>query len=237
MSFHTYANNEHSFIPLLVSHRGNIGMVRTLVFALSFLWVLPSFAGESSLIAQHKNWGSRVIKDGTSAVFRAFTWYEDKSDRVILTLDRYPNDCDTVYARMNIALSKKLTDDFEVPNRSGAMQVDEYPVHKISYTVSGKTGANIFFVTITDFENGDTLFAEIIKGQILRFKMPVAKDALYLRFSLLGSTAALTRTKDLCTGFAQENSDERYFKGGGTARNDETDFKRKSTIRTDEKYF
>jgi hypothetical protein len=92
-------------------------------------------------------------------------------------------------------------------------------------------------VNITGVERSDILFDEIAKGQTLRFKLPLGKDALYWKFSLLGSAAALARTKNLCAGFAKENSDERYFKGDGNARRGETNFKTKSTIRTDEKYF
>ena len=167
-------------------------------------------AAESFLIEKHQNWETRVIKDGNTAVFRAHTEYAQGSEYIVLTLDRNAVKCDSLRMKMNIVLPTPAEKTFESNALFGAMRVDEYPGRSINYVVSADQGDRVAIAAVTNFDREASLLEEIIKGQTLRFQLSLGDDKIYLRFSLLGSTAALIRTRDLCNRFATR-SDADYF--------------------------
>jgi hypothetical protein len=178
---------------------------------------IAAYAAESVLIAKHQNWESRVIRDGNTTVFRAHTTYAQGNDYVVLTLDRNAAKCDSLRMKMNIALPNPTDKAFESPSLFGAMRVDEYPVRNINYVVEADQGEQIAIATVTNFDREASLFAEIVKGQAVRFQFSFDNENFYLRFSLLGSTAALTRTRDLCNQFTPR-SDADYFQWNVTTK-------------------
>ena len=170
-----------------------------------------SFAGESTLSAEHGNWQSRVVYDNKQVRFRAVTTYTENSDYVVLTMDRLPNECNTQYLNMNIVGSSVASKSYTTESLFGNIRVDENPIHNMSYTINFEKGERIFYAAVTNFDGEDTLLTELRTGNNLRFKLKAGKVEYFLRFSLLGFPAAADRTLQLCNAFNNGKSDEDYF--------------------------
>jgi hypothetical protein len=165
---------------------------------------------DGSLAQTHQNWGSRVVhKDGVVA-FRALTTYTESRTTVVLTIDRYPDECSSQYISMNVVLPDPAQQTFDSKPLFGALRIDETAIRDINYKLSATAGESVAFVTITNFDKEETLLEEFIKGRTLRFKLGLAKGEIYLRFSLLGFTAAATRSLELCGQFAKGKPDQEY---------------------------
>ena len=177
-----------------------------------------SRAAESTLIEKHQKWETRVIQDGNTVVFRAHTEYSPRNDYIVLTLDRHAQQCSSLRMKMNIVLPKVAENDFASNALFGAMRIDDYPVRHLNYVISADRGDRVAIAKVTNFDREESLFAEIIKGQAVRFQLSVGDESYYLRFSLLGSTAALNRTRDLCHRFAALRPDPGYLQWDTTIR-------------------
>lgn len=187
-------------------------LISTALISLAMFAGTISMAAESMLDEVHADWQSRVVYDNEQIRFRAVTTYAEAGDYVVLTLDRYPNNCGVQYAAMNILAATPSDTSFNSDTLFGAIRVDEHPVHNMAYTLSFQKGERVFFVNVTNFDGDDTLLTELRTGHYLRFKLKAGKEEYFLRFPLPGYAAAEQRTQSLCSTFNKEKLDQDYFK-------------------------
>jgi len=185
--------------------------IHLLGWVLTFLIVSTQVYAEGTSAQNHQNWNSRAVKNDGVVAFRALTTFTEPGTSVILTIDRFSNDCSIQYISMNVVLPEPAQKTFDSKPFFETLRIDEAALRNINYTVSAKAGENIAFVRVTNFDKGETLLEEFIKGRTLRFKLALEKSEIYFRFSLLGFTAASTRALELCSQFNSDKSDKQYF--------------------------
>jgi hypothetical protein len=159
----------------------------------------------------HGSWGSRIVRDREETRFRAHTSYSEDGDVIYLVVDRLGGSCDVQYITFNIAANTPATSTFTSDPDNGAMRVDEYPVRKITYTLSLEKGERVFFATVRSFESGEELLREMRVGKTLRVKLKQGDSEYFLRFPLSGFVEAERRTKALCKTSGVKG-DKEYFK-------------------------
>jgi len=184
----------------------------SIVFSLSvFPLIFCSAKAESVLEETHSDWSSRVVYSNDEIRFRATATYAESGDFVILTMDRFPNNCESQYMALNIAASNPAKISSVTNALFGAIRIDENPIHNMSYKISFEKGEKIFFVNIVNFDGENTLLDELREGGVLRFKLHASEEDYFLRFSLNGYREAQQRTKVLCDSFNKGKKDEDYF--------------------------
>jgi len=168
---------------------------------------------KSILKETHQKWDSRVIvNNGQVEVFRALTTYAKGDDYVVLVFDRSPRECDTQFISMNVVLPSPARTTYDSKAFFGALRVDRRPLHRINYTMRVEAGQEVAFLSLTNFENQESILDELVNGYTVRFKLTTGSDELFLNFSLLGFTAASRRTLKMCLAFNRERSDSDYFR-------------------------
>lgn len=165
---------------------------------------------------QHQNWISGIVYPNGETRFRALTAYREQGTYVLLALDRVSQNCATQYISMNIALPEVSQHTSESPSAFGAIRIDEMPMHNINFTLSVQQGSQVAIATFTNFENQGSIIDELRRGNDLRIKLSMGKEDYYLRFSLRGYTAALSKTLQSCMQSTQNspsinNADKNYF--------------------------
>ena len=160
---------------------------------------LAQVHAEGKFTQKHHHWESRVIVNDNQVAFRALTTYAEASDFVVLALDRYPSNCSIQFISMNVVLNAPAKYTYDSKQFFGALRIDEMTVHNINYALSAKVGEQVAFVSLTNFEKRTTILDELRRGANVRLKLTTDNEEFYLRFSLLGFTAASNRTLELCT--------------------------------------
>jgi hypothetical protein len=209
--------------------RGLILMLMSLAVPMSAAFAVP---GTLVALAGHQNWGSAIVRFPTGEmVFRAVTTQTYADGSAVLALDRSAEDCRAITMSITVAIlnaTLNAHEGIEGPF-SGQLRVDMRPVHAIKFIAGVEAGDNDFHLTVSDINRHETLYADLESGNTVRFKLEPAPDAgraLYLRFSLAGSRAAMDRSLHLCLQYAVQSTprDEDYFHSGPGQSADEEFF-------------
>ena len=126
---------------------------------------------------------------------------------------------------MNIVLPTPAKYTYDSKQFFGALRVDEMTVHNINYTFSAKIGEQVAIFSLINFEKRTTILDELKRGSNARFKLTTDDNEFYLRFSLLGFTAASTRTLELCGQFNSGKTDKEYFEDRLRVKSDKNYFR------------
>lgn len=206
-------------------------LIRIAAMALSLCVIFTTHThAEIDAQQQHQNWISGIINPHGEITFRAMTAYSENGDYVILAFDRWSRNCATQYVSMNIVLPEISQQNYESPSAFGAIRIDERPLHNINFKMNVQQGNRIAIVTFTNFENNGSIIDELARGNSLRVKLSMGKKDLYLRFSLRGYTAALSKTLQFCMQSTQNSpsinsADKNYFNDTFTVKDDKSYFR------------
>ncbi len=183
-----------------------------------------SYAEEGDIFAleNNKDWSSMVLRLPDRVSFRAVTLTHSNEFTIHLTADRFINDCNTSSLTLNIALPKNSNQSFAGNIGLGQFRVDSYQVHDMRYQLVFEEGDGSAYLNIIDWNKGSTLFYEMMRGSVIRFKFGDFGNEAYIRFSLMGFTRAMNRTQQLCHHYVSlsKQNDSSYFNRTPSRRND-----------------
>lgn len=203
--------------------------IAAMVLSLCVIFATHTHA-EIAAQQQHQNWISGIVYPNGETRFRALTTYRENGDYVVLAFDRGHQSCTTQYVSMNIVLPEISQYTYESQPAFGAIRIDEMAIHNVNFTLSVQSGYQIATVTLTNFENEGSIIDELRRGNDLRIKLATGKKDFYLRFSLRGYTAALSKTLQSCIQSAQNspsinNADKNYFSDTFKVKDDRNYFR------------
>jgi hypothetical protein len=205
--------------------RGLILLIVSLAAPVSAAFAVP---GTLLALHGHQSWGSAIVRFPTGeTVFRAVTTQAYADGSAVLALDRSAEDCISITMSITVAILNATPNAHEGIDGpfSGQLRVDTRSIHEIEFIAGAEAGDNDFHLTVSDIGRQETLYGELESGNTVRFKLEPAGEigrALYLRFSLAGSRAAMNRSLHLCLQNAPR--DEDYFHSGPRQRADEEFF-------------
>ena len=169
------------------------------------LSISAAAAADSPLDRVHRQWESRVLGEADTRYYRALTAYSHGNDYVVLTMDRYHDECDLQYVGLNVVVPSPMETDFEAKDLEGWLQIDNGTAYPINFNLSADAGGSVVFTHVTKFPKKNQIFDELIGGRRARFTLTLDEGKRYLvPFSLMGYTAAQNRTLLLCENGGRE---------------------------------
>ncbi len=193
----------------------------------------PAFAEDGTVYgaATHRDWQSLVLRLQGRTVFRAATIFVEAGDVVSLTIDRAPEQCESLALTMNVKMNEPIRESFQSPALYGSIRVDEEEIHTFSYAASATRGDTTLFLIALQYEDVRGLAEEMGSGRVIRFRLPTERKTYYVRFSLDGYGEAVERTSQMCAYFGQQD-DEQYFQDAPQRRRDSDFFRDEGQKRT-----
>jgi hypothetical protein len=150
------------------------------------------------LVEEHGLWTSRIARDPDELRFRAASVAVIDGAAVVLAFDRFPGACEGLYTSLHVTLPRPSTESVVVLDDVGFVRVDERAIRKIKFHARVRAGEATVFLEITRVLGDAGLFADLRRGQTVRFKLGTERTTYYVAFPLDGFSAAVDRTLSLC---------------------------------------
>ncbi|MDP6737177.1 MAG: hypothetical protein QF732_11895 [Nitrospinaceae bacterium] len=189
-----------------------------LILFLGIVWADPTQTEE------HKDWFSLIIEDGDRLYFRATTGKLQKGIMGGLIIDSPMENCDSAVLKVTLGMRGPSDTTMLEEKLLAQMRVDSAPIRNLIYAMSLLEGDDTAYLTIENFDRGDTLLAELILGRIVRFKFTFRGEDRYFNFSLMGATAAIMRADKMCREYQDIDPDKRYFDDDGTRKKSDEEY-------------
>lgn len=162
--------------------------------------------------SRNQDWEITKADDGAgSLAFRAMTLEEDeRSDKLVLALDRLPSDCDTVLVSMSVVGDQPhgLPGGLLSETFPGEMQVDKRAPRRFDYRfLTDPNFDNVILVQLTGWGGNGDLFREIRGGNKWRFRLSLGAETQSWRFSLTGVSTALEQTRRDCLAHSDDREE------------------------------
>lgn len=159
------------------------------------------------LIQQHQQWMSARIYLGQDIFFRGTVM----NGGAQLAIDIPKNLCDNYITTYIEDLGEIFGYDAAQKLYDVQIRVDRYPIHAANGNMQFEKGDDSAYLALT-VPKPSRFFEELLKGEYVRIKMvnPYTDETYYQRFSLAGSSDAISRAYNLCQKYSQP-SDKKYF--------------------------
>lgn len=156
-------------------------------------------AQASSLMEEHGGaWTSGVGQDDLELRFSAATLATVDGARVALAFDRFAGECNLLSPSLSIELPFPSTQSVAIMEGVGFLRVDQNPIRMMKFNAAVNEGDSVILMEITRVLGQGNLSTELRGGRIVRFKLGTERTTYFLRFSLMGFSAATTRSLKLC---------------------------------------
>ena len=179
---------------------------------LAVLLLAPAARGEMIGVQNHRQWQSFIVQEGSTAVGRMMTM--DSSEEVLLVVDFVPSQCGGI--PRFIVPARGTVPEQKTSRLRGKFRIDTQPIHDVTYMLYPSTDAYIIEI---EGAYGNQIFQEAVRGTTVRFRFEsprASQKDVYIRFSLMGFTAAWQRASSLCRQIdasrLYEPDDEQYFR-------------------------
>lgn len=189
---------------------------RLWVALLAVLLLAPAARGDLAGAQNHRQWPSVIVQEGSRAVGRMMT--VDSSEEVLLVVDVVPSQCGGI-PRL-IVPARGAVPEQKTSRLRGNFRVGTQPIQGVTYTMYPSTDTGVIAI---ERSCGNQIPQEAIRGTTVRFRFESPKASPkdgYLRFSLLGFTAAWQRASSLRrqteANRLYEADDEQYFHNAPT---------------------
>ena len=150
------------------------------------------------LMEEHGHWNSFVSHDENESRFRAATATAVDGAAVVLSFDRFPGSCETLYASLNIRLPHPSPESVVMLDDVGFARVDEQAIRMFKFHARLREGEDVVFLDITRVRGEGGFLADLRRGHTVRLKLGTQRATYYVAFPLGGFSAATDRTLALC---------------------------------------
>lgn len=187
-------------------------MLKAAVLAASVGFQGAVLAGDPQVL-RAEDWETTVADDGAgSLAFRAMTLEEShRPEALVLALDRLPGQCDDVLISMAVVSDSPhgLPGGLLSPGFFGEMQIDKRSARHFDYRfLTDPNFENVILVQLTKWDGGEDLLRELRTGNTWRFRLALDGEVHSWRFSLLGVSAVLDRTRQDCLAHHDEQPEQ-----------------------------
>jgi hypothetical protein len=168
-------------------------------------------------ISRHGDWQTRMIDGGDrTLVFRALTSKESGKAFMLLMTDRVTPACTPQTLHIRAIVKDRAGFSKEV---FGQMRIDSFPTRNALFAIKQDKGDAFLQISLKRWDNKASFTPELMKGNVIRFKLTENSKDYYFKFSLDGFSAAWKESKKLCemgrsvsSSADDEQSDAEFFK-------------------------